>query len=142
MITQPIKIVFLDIDGVICFGDDIIEPEKIKLLNQLIAETGAYIVISSSLRKIYTRTELCDLLNQAGFQGTILGVTPNLNSRRGLEIKEWLKTKRYKILSFVILDDNSDFEAVGLDRLVQTNSFQGLQCSHIKQAKKILDKEL
>jgi hypothetical protein len=81
------------------------------------------------------------LLNEAGFVGVIIDVTPNLDSERGLEIKKWIQTSKFEILSFVILDDDSDFNDIGFDRLVRTDPFQGLTSFNVEEAKKILGLE-
>jgi ribonucleotide monophosphatase NagD (HAD superfamily) len=46
MKQEAIKVIFLDIDGVICLGEDLINPQKIELLNDLVKTTNAVIVIS------------------------------------------------------------------------------------------------
>lgn len=123
------KIIFLDFDGVInnskCWSASInavtnaapgtvpipVAPECMERLNRLIAETGAYVVISSSWRKFAHWTSLGPSLANYGFKGTVIGETPDLINdadwlhawrtregapfeyerlERGMEIKEWL----------------------------------------------------
>lgn len=124
------KIIFLDFDGVInnsrCWAADFqgiraaepgcvpipIAPECMERLNRLIAETGAYVVISSSWRKFAHWTSLAPSLAHYGFKGTVIGETPDLINdqdwltqraeregqtfqyerlERGMEICEWLR---------------------------------------------------
>ena len=145
------NIIFLDIDGVLncenafkaklCpyvqWGDkdkheyhmSFYPPAK-KLLNKLIKETNARIVISSTwrlsgierMRKIWQVEEM---------QGEIIDITPsmywkpNINIPRGMEIDYWLKQKGFRhinwsdkeqlkymqksnIQNYIIIDDDSD----------------------------------
>lgn len=137
MISEPIKIIFLDFDGVIVFGQKF-DSEKIKVLNALVAQTNALVVISSDWRLYYSRAKLCDFLNHAGFNGTILGTTPNLGLVRGLEIKHYIESCRFKIESFVIFDDNDYFDSFGSEFFIET--LRGLQEEHCQQAISILSK--
>lgn len=87
------KIIFLDIDGVLNHEKwyeelqnmkgniDIdkpinhIDPKSINELNRIIIETGAKVVISSTWRKQYNLNELRVLFSKVGFVGEILDVT-------------------------------------------------------------------
>lgn len=113
------KILFLDIDGVVCtefnnrkeyyLGEDkaifewyIMNPSCIEHLNTIVQQTSCEIVISSSWRKTFTVKELQDIFEENGFKypEKIIGVTGvfyewikpgvHLPSVRGLEVKVWL----------------------------------------------------
>lgn len=113
------KILFLDIDGVVCtefnnrkeyyLGEDkalfewyVMNPSCIEHLNTIVQQTGCEIVISSSWRKTFSLTELQDVFEENGFKypEKIIGCTGvfyewikpgvHLPSVRGLEIKVWL----------------------------------------------------
>lgn len=113
------KILFLDIDGVVCtdfknrkeycLGEDkpvfewyIMNPSCIEHLNTVVQQTSCEIVISSSWRKTFDLNELQDLFEENGFKypEKIIGITeifyewlkPKIHcpSIRGLEIKVWL----------------------------------------------------
>jgi hypothetical protein len=89
-------IIFLDIDGVLNHrlfyeeksqadrykevGPDLcdLDPEKVKLLNELIESAGADVVISSTWRYGKTIDQLQALLDKVGFTGKIVGLTPRL----------------------------------------------------------------
>jgi hypothetical protein len=150
------KVIFLDIDGVLnsqkwhsseahikihkcmirrgdldelsyeIFNASMIDPEALQLLNQLVEETGADIVISSTWRKGEGErlNNIKSLLHGLGFKGNIIGATPVLNERwccRGNEIKKWIlenvKYEDMKDFKYAILDDDSDM------LLEQKNSF-------------------
>lgn len=110
------KIIFLDIDGVLNSDDffegtansDLqgiereIDVEKIKLLKKAIDETGAKIVLSSSWRYMKKVQDLKELLSQYGI--SITGSTSFIEGKRGLEINQWL-IEHPDVVDFVILDD-------------------------------------
>lgn len=78
------KILFLDIDGVVCtefnkkeyyLGEDkslfewyIMNPSCIEHLNTIVQQTSCEIVISSSWRKSFTVKELQDVFEENGFK--------------------------------------------------------------------------
>ena len=89
------RIVFLDIDGVINRCDTYssgapwrhedtgvlripVEPVCMVRLNRLIAETGAKVVISSSWRLFAKWEELAPALARYGLVGEVIGETPDL----------------------------------------------------------------
>jgi hypothetical protein len=141
-----LKIIFLDIDGVLnnesLFSKQKPEPidsTAIRLLNELITDTGACIVISSSWRIAYSLYQLQKLLTTVGFRfpEKIIGATSDLSGQvRGQEIALWLQ--QVPVKSFVILDDDDDMEPVK-DHLIQTTFEFGLQQKHIALAKKLLN---
>jgi hypothetical protein len=160
------KIVFLDFDGVLCShahlqrlraegkmigGVMILDPEAVARLNRLLRETGAMVVVSSTWRKGRMRTELCDILAEAGFEGTVRGKTPDILTgpngqryqalHRGQEIQAWIDewSSVYKLESYVILDDDSDMGPLS-SRLVQTTMSEGLLDEHVDRAIQMLKK--
>jgi hypothetical protein len=119
------KVIFLDIDGVLNhemwyrrrFEEMDMEkytskypyyefdPQSIEELNRIINETDAKVVISSTWRIGRTVDQLQELLNNVGFEGEIIGVTPHFIAKgedindnpisytvpRGCEIEWWLE---------------------------------------------------
>lgn len=88
------KVIFLDIDGVIClqkqFGSrfnnkgkkqkrkaDLFDAKAIKVLNQIIEESQAKIVLSSTWRTIFSIDEMNELFLERGVEAEIIGFTPN-----------------------------------------------------------------
>jgi hypothetical protein len=95
------KVIFLDVDGVICV-DNKICIKHIKRLQSIVERTGAKIVLSSNWR-LYQNffDNISSLLSR--FNMTIIGMTPNIENARPYEIFVWLK--KYKPSTCVILDD-------------------------------------
>ena len=120
------NVIFLDIDGVLN-KDDYLNPgeiheDKVALLADIVRETKAEIVLTSSWRHHVsawiTNPESCrqDVKEPverlmslfAGYGLTIADMTDTLYTgpdARPLEIRTWL-TRRSKVLNFVILDDD------------------------------------
>ncbi len=183
------KIIFLDIDGVLncetAFKEGFCKyvewtnkvkkgyhmsfyPPAKNLLNQLIEETDAKIVISSMWRKSGLEF-MQNVWEQEGMLGEIVGITPSLylkdNSSvpRGCEIKKWLEDKGFRhinwskeeqqkyvkesgIESYVIIDDDSDMLLQQKDHFVHVlpspRNKDGFTEKHLKQATKILNNEI
>jgi len=162
METDPVKLVFLDIDGVLAtwwsyknqrsgsvYGRRIIpfNPECVKHFNTLIERTGAKIVMSSSWRVGQLLENLQNLLAKEGVKGELIGDTPVLcfdpYARRGGEIREWMAAGGQRARSFVILDDEvTDIKSIFPGRFVHTSMVGGFQESDIQKAIDILDKEI
>ena len=132
-IVNNIKVIFLDVDGVLNSKQDgnslLLRTDlHLQLLREIVAATGAKIVLSSSWRMgpVKIRNTLSDRLEDFGLK--IMDSTPILSglSSRGDEIRQWLKDCGYTVEKFVILDDDDDMEEF-TDNLVQTDSENGLQ---------------
>ena len=164
------KIIFLDIDGVLNsmeYFDQLknaeqskkigeyqeLDIEKVRLLAEIIANTGAEIVLSSTWRDIGRKEGqrdhpmyqyLVDTLDAFGLK--IMDHTPYLDYDRPQEIKEWLNRQEDKDIRFVSLDDDFSPEAyekysIGA-HLVQTTFYGkngGLQKVHVQKAINILN---
>lgn len=141
------KIIFLDFDGVVNRFDEPesfrkLSPSCVENLNRLVELSDASIIITSSWRgHIPIVSDLAQVLVNAGFKfpEKVIGKTARSFLRRGKEIEEWLKSSRYKIESFVILDDDSDMEPF-LDKLVETDFNVGLTMNDVEKAVDILNK--
>lgn len=151
------KIIFLDIDGVLNgpvsswdgFPHSHIDKTMVGRLNEIIAATGAKVVISSSWRFRFPFTEMDAILKHQGFVGEIIDQTPKTlkNYReirfsqvipRGWEIEEWLEDHAdLGIESFIILDDINNMDKLK-HRLILTNGDVGLTNKHVKRAIKWL----
>jgi hypothetical protein len=150
------RIVFLDFDGVLnshaftmrkpCAGVIGLDSDAVALLNDLLARTGAMVVVTSVWRLTRSRTELCDELLEVGFLGMVLDKTPHLNSRpRGAEIQRWLdgyaatwRGEEDPVESMVILDDDSDMAHLA-HCLVKTDITVGLTAANVERAVKMLE---
>lgn len=133
------KIIFLDIDGVLTshahskqlhdlrkkhktkFEYDCaqIDKTKVVILNSIIEQTGAKVVISSSWRHSHSIGEMQLILNECGFIGEIVGSTSDLRTSanefvRGAEIAKYIDNmfkgrgkERLNYRKYVIIDDDS-----------------------------------
>lgn len=116
------KIIFLDIDGVLnneIFYTSVTHPKAetmeeyklqqfdprcVELLNSITDKTEAKIVVSSSWR---SDPDITEILKKAGVTGEVIGVTPYLAFKsnvdykysvpRGCEIKAWLELNKEKL---------------------------------------------
>lgn len=121
------KIIFLDIDGVLNteynlkdkFGH-IFKQEYVQNLADIIKETGAKIVISSTW-KDYGLERMHNLWLERELPGEVIDITPDCidvvestniefydEVKRGDEIKLWL-TRNKEVTNYVIIDDIDDF---------------------------------
>lgn len=149
------KIIFLDIDGVLndienfpqseVFPFNKIEKDKVSLLNEIVNHTGAKVVISSSWRRKHSYLEMDKILKTLGFCGEVISETPRLPKEkkisflnRSKEIESWLENN--SVSNFVILDDtpSSEFSEKIISNLVQIDDFQGMNENHVKKAIEIL----
>lgn len=160
------KIIFLDIDGVLNSTEQFnlhnenndsklsleIYKYHIKQLNNLIEQTGAYVVISSSWKHYHSVVGWNDIFKLLGIKATVIGTTPQTTTFRGTQILVWLLEHKsniergfsdelypYEVESFVILDDDSDMEML-LPRLVQCNAYSGLTEKEVNEAIELLNK--
>src|SRR5689334_11685775 len=105
------KVVFLDIDGVVApTGTKRRLPSRqcIEQLNRITAATGAQIVLSTGSR---FHPDVEAMLAEWGVHAPIIGRTPLVNNgqaNRGQEIAAWLAGCAEPIERFVILDDEPD----------------------------------
>ena len=125
------RVIFLDFDGVLApirrwdrYGD--LEPACVRVLNEIVAESGADVVVSSTWRHGRTAAELQAMLEAAGFTGRVVDTTPTdtPGGSRGDEISAWLA--EHAVSGYVIIDDHSDMGQLQA-QLVQTQPAHGLQ---------------
>lgn len=158
------KIIFLDIDGVLNNalwyketnghrGRDDLSPDNIKFLNELIENTGAKVVVTSTWRLNRTVEELQEILARNGFVGEIVGKTIDMRRGedsdcilRGNEILQWMKAHPvelgcayYDYKDYVILDDDSDMLYWQKDNYIHVDPYCGLTPWCIYKAKKLLN---
>lgn len=113
-----------------------IDPAAVTRLNQLIAQTGAKVVISSTWRYGAPEGWLQKVLEARGFEGEVIGATPHFPElSRKYEISAWLN--EHKPEAYVVLDDDADAEIQG--RFVRTGHHFGLLDKDVEEAKRILE---
>lgn len=153
------KIIFLDIDGVLnCWSRKIprvktersihfYSEELVANLNELIEKTDAEIVVSSTWRLGETVESMSAILKKIGVAKGCIGITPRFfehGSLRGNEILYWIKTHvdtpchEYK--SYVILDDDSDMLYCQKDNFIHVDGEFGLTKRDVLKAIRILNK--
>jgi hypothetical protein len=141
------KIVFLDIDGVLNTPSIVAKYSRrsnsnrknrwvvgrkmMPLLNQIRDETGAEFVISSAWRTVLSQGDLQFYLAKEGFLGALYDRTPCLGKARGEEILQWMMEEEAKgivLESFVVVDDITyDIDEYILEgRVVAVDENQGL----------------
>lgn len=151
-------IIFLDIDGVIILDDTPPCEGSIAVLNEVIRETGADIVVSSDRRRdIFVNgldiddeitekiARLEIFLNSIGVEGKVVGTTPEteftnsmfLERDRGREIDEYLATNNITD-SYVVVDDIPVFNGMAPEtrkdnRFIHTKFYLGLKEKGIKE---------
>lgn len=132
------KVIFLDIDGVLNHEEHFrwlhesgeatplqsqypwseFSPVSCKLLKEVIDETDAQIVVSSSWR-LDGLAKINKLFRFFGLPNAI-DVTPCLNTARGIEIDKWL-SEHPEVDKYVILDDDTDMLPKQMSFFVKTN---------------------
>lgn len=151
------KIIFLDIDGVLNNRKSLVEAEKadelagmdhrgfdelcVANLKEILEKTGAVMVMSSSWRMDFAAANLA--LHKAGLPPCIDKTPLIVGEWRGEEIATWLgkwvlSDFHEPVESFVILDDNSDMLEEQKPNFVHTSYESGLSCQNAKDAIKIL----
>ena len=129
------KVLFLDIDGVVCLHKDkdwdneeeIFDAACCRKLQEIVSATGCKLVLSSSWRLFpeSIRSMFRQLKPFGITRENFLGRTP-LRGERGDEIMAYLK-KRPKIETFVALDDERFYSrAFPQDRLILTKPESGI----------------
>jgi hypothetical protein len=160
MSDEIVKIIFLDIDGVMNNelaytpsyiselerGRDDIDPRCMDLLNILIEKTNAKVVISSVWRIGETVESMQEMFNKHGFKGEIVGLTPTSSALRGNEILRWIKDNEeylgqynWDYVKYVIFDDDSDMLYWQRNNFIQIDSYCGLTPHAIYKAEWILN---
>ena len=113
-----------------------------RLLKQIIDQTNAKIVLSTSWKEIWeTVLEISIQLKDyfTSFNIDVYGVTKNINYNRPLEISTWIK--EHLVTSYVILDDIKGPWFEHENNIVITNAeFTGLTEQDVNKAIEILKK--
>lgn len=147
------KIIFLDIDGVLCchrvshgMGErglmEVLDPVGLRWLDGLTATGEVKIVISSTWRIGHDKCFFPSIFGVAGYMNLSISLhedwrTEDLPGVRGIEIDAWL-SKHDDIETYVILDDDSDMLEHQMDNFVKTDGKDGIMFTHMCAAEEIL----
>lgn len=152
-----VKIIFLDIDGVLCtfrshIGQDqhgqsgtmkALDREAVGLLNVLAEAGGVPVryVLSSTWRKHFTKEGMTAHLRSFGWRGEFhdhwCTVIRSQYGFRGYEVREWLLCHPDTV-DWIAIDDNSDFTPEQKARLVLTHVDDGMSWENFLDANRIL----
>lgn len=164
---MAIKVIFLDIDGVINgfnspplfaagWPESHLETPLIEKINKIVETVESQelentiktkIVISSSWRIRFSLDELREMLQKQGLRAEILDVTPRIHPvkmsqrvSRGKEIQAWLTNCSEEVIKFVILDDIPDMGHLE-SWLILTDDKTGITDADVEKAIEMLSTE-
>lgn len=153
------KLLFLDIDGVlnatedwiewkvlghaVNYGTKMINRSKLAMLVYIIQQTDCKLVLSSTWRLHYTNEQMIEIFNEYGCDYITTDILidqtppPRLNGIRGHDISEWL-VEHPKVTKYVILDDGTDFLPEQRAHHVKTDTYVGLTFYQVKECIRLL----
>lgn len=164
------NVIFLDFDGVITtvYSSSKLDRTSLDLLDIIVKECDAYIVISSSWRRFTLEDTINDITDKSDYFvdnvefpniDRVIGVTSRMyafkygindltnNNKqrhyglpRGVEIKRYLE-EHSEIENYVILDDDEDMLLEQKDHFIKTCGYKGLTLFDVERAIKILKNE-
>ena len=142
-----INLIFIDIDGVLnsphfynitsYYTWDLFDPYCIKLLNKLLKENNAKLVISSDWRKTYGLKKVKEVFKKNKIKSNSIDCISTKYSKE-VGIKKYLERtlNTLKNINYVVLDD----EELNIDNLVQVNPKYGLTVIDYLKVNEILKK--
>lgn len=152
MRPEQSKVLFLDMDGVLCTTRSHyaysrmalyrhLDPIGCRLVQRLCSETKAKLVLSSAWRAVYDFSAMYTILCNGGFSELEFHSswrTPDFNGlhSRGQEIKHWLNENGNP--RYCILDDQTDMLPEQQPYFVLTDTRDGFLMSHYDKALAIL----
>lgn len=150
------KVIFLDIDGVLNFtgckekigGIFFVNDERIKILKEIIDKTEAKVVLSSTwkmgwwdleagINSIHARDFVALRDKLLEFNIELFDKTRDCSANRAEEITDWLST-RNDVENILIIDDKYDMKPYN-KFFLKTSFREGLKVNHIKHAVNILN---
>jgi hypothetical protein len=147
MEVEPIKVLFLDIDGVVNCATTTqrhrgfigIDPYMAFLVGKLVMETGVKVVLSSSWRNSpdgieEVESQVVKLFDMTETLGRPVGTSIEY-CERGREIKEWLD-RHPQVVRYAILDDNNDMLPEQQPNFFKTSWLTGITpeiCAEVKE---------
>lgn len=137
---MKMKVIFLDIDGVLNTNSDReISNDKLKLLSELVSKTGADVVLSSSWRNWWNNPKtnipgsfITRWKKQFLDNNISITLTTELECPKNLSIEKFII--QHDVKRYVVLDD----ELIDISNLVKTDAEQGLTQSDCLKAYQLL----
>lgn len=132
------KVIFLDIDGILNVypqGRDkygaLFHPEFENNLKNIVEQTGAKIVISSTWRMAGLEV-MKQMWKDRNLAGEVIDITPRMfiynefdeyqgQEKRGTEIERWIKDNP-KVIKYIIIDDDTDMLPHQMNNFIQTST--------------------
>lgn len=122
-----------------------IDPDAVKVVNELVSKLDARVVISSSWRTMYPLNRLEEFLRYHGFTHHLLGATPELTEvipghqvyagvARSREIEAWLRMLPEGLVGprdYLAIDDEEFASYQG--RIYQTSYDYGLRAQDVER---------
>ncbi|AOG03238.1 HAD domain-containing protein [Bosea sp. RAC05] len=139
------SVLFLDLDGVLVTSSSrraggrntSMDPAKVAMLDELVVEVGASIVVSSTWRSSHDMPGILLAqwpgipLHQDWRTGHWADIAPDAtNAFRGIEIADWL-ARHPEVSTYVVLDDETGFLPDQVANVVMTETDRGLEHQHI-----------
>jgi hypothetical protein len=151
------KVIFLDIDGVICTIREFnmthvaktyltkynvypFNPKCVKVLNEILEETKATIVLSSDWKLYFDLEELADIFSINGVKYAPVIVTPDyykkdkdkkLEEIRTIEIKDFIN--EHEINKYVVIDDLDMYNGFNDEFILCGDNYQGIKKTGLKE---------
>lgn len=124
------KVLFLDVDGVLNWNKTVaylgINAKMVKRLRRVLNATGAYVVLSSTWRKL--PHSYAAFIRKTGIRP--ISKTPvSPLGIRGREIQQWL-SEHPEVTAYAIVDDDGDMLPEQAPFFVQTSNETGLTDEH------------
>ena len=125
------KIQGLEIEGI----ESDVDVEKVKLLKESVDKTGAKVVVTASARYKKNGKLLIQLLREYEI---FVDLTPFINNKRGIEIKQWL-SEHPETEDFVILDDEifDSYDEELMKKLIKISNGNGISFGEGLQRKDV-----
>ncbi len=145
-----VKIIFLDIDGVMNRRETAprnrfvgFDPVPVNCLNEILAATGASIVVTGALGRSMYLDDLKLFFQHSGISGDlIVGVTAFLGGTRGEDISAWLEEHPDHRKCYIVIDDAGPEDIrPHCSRFIKTNWETGLTPACIPHAVRLLNRK-
>lgn len=130
------KIIFLDIDGVVSnarIGYFNLDIYVVNFLRWLCQVAEAKIVIISTWRYSHKQDFWESIFGEYMHEDWATPIT-KMSGNRGHDIRRWLEDHP-EVTTYIILDDDRDFNKDQLPHLIQTNSVDGMLAKDMIQAR-------